>query len=245
MMNAIHFSHLTWKDVETRLGRDVRIVIPLGATEEHAHLSLTTDSMVVEHVAHHACSEAGVICAPTVPFGCSAFSVHFPGTISLRTITMVHLIEDIIDNLYRQGFRRLIFVTGHGGNEVITGVLSEAQMDRSRLCIHYLQAMAGAEDEIRRIESEHGYPPSEHASWHEDFPFTRIYPSSDSIKDPINTSEFPLFPLNPRTARKYLVDGVVGGKYTLGHIVSEKLLAFAISHFANLLKSIPPGPPDD
>jgi creatinine amidohydrolase len=110
MGNVIEFSRLTWIDIEERLADDKRVVIPLGATEEHAYLSLATDTIVAEKVSKEACQRANVLLAPAMPFGCSAFAINYPGTISMRTQTMCNVVEDIIDCLYRQGFRRLIFV---------------------------------------------------------------------------------------------------------------------------------------
>ena len=244
-MDKIEFSNSTWMDIEKRLKKDIRIIIPLGATEEHAHLSLSTDTLFVEKVTHEACKYANVLLAPVMPFGCSAFAINFPGTISMRTKTLCYVVEDIVDCLYRQGFRRIIFVTGHGGNEVITGVLSELQLDRPKLCIYYKDAWQGMGKSIRELEQKYNLPVSEHAAWPEDFSFTRINEIPDLQKSFSESIDFPSFPLNPRTARKYLAEGVVSGKFTLQHEITQSLLQDCINSLTEFLLTIPKESPKD
>ena len=40
-----------WMQLEEYLARDDRIVLPLGSTEQHAYLSLGTDSILAERAA--------------------------------------------------------------------------------------------------------------------------------------------------------------------------------------------------
>ncbi len=42
---------MNWMQVEEHLQRDDRVVLPLGSTEQHAYLSLATDSILAERVA--------------------------------------------------------------------------------------------------------------------------------------------------------------------------------------------------
>jgi creatinine amidohydrolase len=41
----------------------------------------------------------------------------WPGTLTLSAKTLIALIEDIADSLDRTGFKRMLVVNGHGGNE--------------------------------------------------------------------------------------------------------------------------------
>lgn len=239
------FSELSWFDVERRLQEDCRVVIPLGATEQHGHLSLSTDTLFVTGVVADAALSASVLVAPALPFGASAFAVAFPGTVSLRTATLCLVVEDIVDSLYRQGFRRIVFVTGHGGNEVITGVLSEAALDRPRVTTYYRNAWAGMRPLVREIEKERGLPPTEHASWHEEFPFTSVGPIPPGATTFPESPDFPMFPLNPRTARANLGDGVVSGLHTIGsEEVMQRLYDACVQDLAGFLASLPKSVPE-
>jgi creatinine amidohydrolase len=245
LSEKVEFAELNWMDVAARLQSDTRVVIPLGATEEHGYLSLLTDTLFVNRVAGAACRRAGVLMTPAVPFGCSAFAVNYPGTLSLRTATMCRLVEDIIDCLYRQGFRRLIFATGHGGNEVITGLLSEAQLDRPGLVVYYKDAWAGMKDAVRSVEAEQHLSKTEHGAWHEAFAFSRTTEVPPLQKEVPSTPDYPAFPLNPRTARTHLGDGVVGGAYTIADDAKmEQLFAMCVAALTDFINSLPKTPAD-
>ncbi len=246
MSQIIDFAALSWLDVERRLCEDKRIVLPLGATEEHAHLSLATDTLFVDHVTRAACLRAGVLRAPVLPFGCSAFATNFPGTVSLRTETLCRLVEDMVDCLYRQGFRRLVFVSGHGGNEVVTGVLAEVQIDRPQLAVYFRDGWSGMKEAVARTEAERDLPKTEHAGWHEVFPFTVVGEIPDRAKRFPEHPDFPPFPLNPRTARKYLGEGVESGKFDLRDPeLMMELLASCVDDVARFLGGIPLNAPQE
>ncbi|MEV4412407.1 creatininase family protein [Catellatospora sp. NPDC049609] len=241
----IDLARLNWMGVAQRLSRDVRIVIPMGATEEHGYLSLASDTIFADYVTGRACAAADVTRTPVIPFGPSAFGIHFPGTLSMRTSTMCAVVEDIIDCLYRQGFRRLVFATGHGGNEVVTAVLSEAQLDRDRLSVYYYNCWDGMREESRRISTERGFGICDHAAWYEVQRDTRVGPIPSNGRQPVPSDpDFPMFPLNPRTARQHLPDGVVSGPYDIGDDdLTAQLREGCVKHFEAFLRSLPPTEP--
>lgn len=116
-------SHL-WADLtrsEIAAARDAGalVVIPVGATEQHAeHLPVGTDTVTsgrLSLMAAEACS-VPVLVTPTV---FAAFSPHhaaWPGTLTLKLATLSALLEDITASIARAGFRRQLLVNGHGGN---------------------------------------------------------------------------------------------------------------------------------
>jgi creatinine amidohydrolase/Fe(II)-dependent formamide hydrolase-like protein len=60
---------LNWMQLETYLERDDRIVLPLGSTEQHAHLSLETDNILAERVAVEAAEPLGVAVLRVLAYG--------------------------------------------------------------------------------------------------------------------------------------------------------------------------------
>ena len=97
---------LSWKNVKEYLKTDKRVVLVLGATEEHSDLSLCTDTLIPFEIAKKACQKENVILLPPINYGISTWSLEYPGTITLKTSTYVHLIEDIFDSLIYSGFRK-------------------------------------------------------------------------------------------------------------------------------------------
>jgi creatinine amidohydrolase len=184
--------------------------------------------------------------SPALPFGASAFSVNFPGTVSLRTTTIASVIEDIIDGFYRQGFRRLFFVTGHGGNEVITGLLSEAMLDRPKLSVRYASIYRCMEDEIAAVERELLFTaPADHAGWYEALNFNRVGPVEDRCVHVSWDEDFPVFPVNPRLARSRLGIGVMGGRTIAPDAMIERVWSRGIDNLCELLAQMPPEAPED
>jgi creatinine amidohydrolase len=101
----------------------VTLVVPIGSTEQHGpHLPVGVDAMVCEHVARAAAArvhsaERPVLVAPTLAYGSSHHHLPRPGTLSLSSDTMLHVLRDILDSAALTGVRRMVIVNGHGGNE--------------------------------------------------------------------------------------------------------------------------------
>jgi creatinine amidohydrolase len=108
---------MSWEQIKEYLSSDNRVILPLGATEEHGrHLGLGTDFVEAEAIARGVGDKTPVVVAPTLNYGMSHMQLAFPGTLSLRPTTLIAVLEDLLRALYRHGFRRVLVVNGHGGN---------------------------------------------------------------------------------------------------------------------------------
>ena len=112
----MRISEMNWMMVEEYLGRDDRAVLPLGCTEQHAYLSLSTDSILAERLAVEAAEPLGVPVFPVLAYGITPYFRAFPGTITLRVETYMSVVGDILDAMAEHGFKRILIVNGHGGN---------------------------------------------------------------------------------------------------------------------------------
>lgn len=127
---------MSWIEVQEYLEHDDRVIMPLGATEEHGtHLGLGTDFIEAEAIARGAGEATGVMVAPTLNYGMSLPLMDFPGTLSLRPATLMVVLEDLFNGLYTHGFRRILIVNGHGGNNA--SILSSVQT--SAFTLKYLR----------------------------------------------------------------------------------------------------------
>jgi creatinine amidohydrolase len=96
-------------------------LFPVGATEQHGpHLPAGTDTFAVEQIAREAARGVAdrlpIVVAPTLPFGSSHHHLPFGGTMSLGTETYYRTVYDLVESLIDGGFRRVMILNGHGGN---------------------------------------------------------------------------------------------------------------------------------
>jgi creatinine amidohydrolase len=167
----MRIADMTWMQVEERVRRDDRCVLPLGSVEQHAYLSLCVDMILSEKVAVDAAEPLGVPVYPAVPFGLTPYFADYPGTVSLRMSTYVALVEDILESLYASGFRRIVAVNGHGGNSPVQGFFKEWTGRRrdARVKLHNWWNAPKTWAKVQEID-----PAASHASWMESFPWTRV-----------------------------------------------------------------------
>jgi creatinine amidohydrolase len=113
-MKSIRLERQSWKDVETYLESDNRIIMPVGSTEQHgAFAPLGTDTYVARAIAEGAAQAAGVLVAPPLWFGWSPHHLVKPGTISIRAEILIEVLCDAIGSLAGHGFKNFVVVNGH------------------------------------------------------------------------------------------------------------------------------------
>ncbi|MBD3370183.1 hypothetical protein GF402_07460 [Candidatus Fermentibacteria bacterium] len=128
----MQLAEMTSPEVEEYLARKRSILVPVGSTEQHGALGPTgCDHLVAEAVCIEVGKRSEVVLAPVLPYGQSESHMAFPGTVSLSAVTMALMVRDIVESLYRTGFRDVLFLSGHGGNR---GPVMSGLADASRSC---------------------------------------------------------------------------------------------------------------
>ena len=201
---------MNWMQVESYLQHDDRAVLPIGSIEQHAYLSLAVDAILAERVAVDAAEPLGVPVFPALPFGITPTFTAFPGTISLRVETMVRVVHDMLDSLDKAGFRRLLIVNGHGGNQPVAAAIAEWMTEHPRTVVrlHNWWNAPKTLAFVRGID-----PGSSHASWMENLPWTRLagVEMPQARKAPIDYQRYAVLP--PAASRALVGDGNFGGDY--------------------------------
>lgn len=201
-------AEMDWRTVEDWVRTDDRAVLPLGSTEQHAGLSLLTDTILVERVAAEAAEPLGVPVFPAVPFGIAPGFQAFPGSMTLRVETLCALLRDLLDSLKRSGFRRIVLVNGHGGNAPAGALAEEWMMDNPDCRVRLHDWWRAPRTFSKVLETD---PVASHANWMENYPWIRL-PSTpaDGSKRMVDLDL--LKTLAPFEARNLLEDGSFGGR---------------------------------
>ncbi len=211
-----------WMDVEKYLEKEKRIIIVVGACEQHAYLSLMTDTRIPMALADAASTKTGVLVAPPINTGVSPYFVDFPGTISMRATTMMDLIEDYLRSLYHQGFRHFLFLNGHGGNIPAKSRITEVANDLPELRARWYDWWIAPT--VLEIARKHQLKPS-HANWLEAFPFTIV--TDDMPNDNKPTPDLTTI-TSAQVARENVGDGSYGGYYRVDPVIMDEMFATAL-----------------
>ena len=206
----MRIADMDWRMVEDWVRHDDRGVLPIGSTEQHAGLSLATDAILSERVAAEAAEPLGVPVFPALPYGLTPYFSAFPGTITLRVATFAAVMRDILDSMKRSGFRRILIVNGHGGNNAVQQFAQEWAADHAdcRVLFHNWWNAPLTWAKVQAID-----PVASHGSWMENFPWTRlpvvvVPPTQRPMVDLARVRV-----LDPVALRAYLGDGNYGGAY--------------------------------
>jgi creatinine amidohydrolase len=115
-LDSIWLNELTWEEVAEYLKEDDMVIFPIGSTEQHGPAGpLGLDTYVAISLAEDVARRAEVLCTPPLWFGDSSHHLAFPGTISLRTDTIISIVRDSAFSLAKHGFRHILIINGHKG----------------------------------------------------------------------------------------------------------------------------------
>ena len=164
-----YLANLTITDVENYLKEKDTILVPMASFEQHGpHLPLWTDSLTAETVARRVAEKIGVLYSPVVWMGYSPQHMHEPGkgrgTITVRSSTLLNLINDVGRSLIHHGCNRIIFIYGHGSNiKVIDPVLRTLRYETGALISFVKPYM---ENYVGLMEGLMDNPIEETPGWH-------------------------------------------------------------------------------
>lgn len=104
------------------------VIFPIGSVEEHGnHLPLGTDSVQPEYIATEVAKRTGCLIAPPFKYGICNATRNFAGTITIQFDTLYKLALDVLSELVRNGFNRIIVMSGHAGNSHMVALRLAAQ----------------------------------------------------------------------------------------------------------------------
>lgn len=105
--------------------------------------------------------------APVMPFAPTGEEARFPGTVKLSPETFSRVNEELVESMARAGFKHIILMGDHDGNQAplkeLASRLDERYRAQSVRVFYVSDAYAKSNREIEGYLTSHGFPPSRHA----------------------------------------------------------------------------------
>jgi len=127
---SVHWEELTGPDfVQAIKKAQNTCVLPIGIMEKHGpQLPIGTDLFDVRYVALHAAQKEYAVVFPPYYFGQIFEARHQPGTLAYSAHIQMELLQATVDEMGRNGCRKIIIVNGHGGNESFLPYFAQTQL---------------------------------------------------------------------------------------------------------------------
>lgn len=113
-------------------------IVPIGVIEAHAsHLPLGTDVMAAHWIACRAAEQDPCIVFPAYSFGINHETAHLPGGVVIKREVAFALLENICDEMYRNGLSKIILLSGHGGNRYFLPLFVQTLPEKQKPYVVY------------------------------------------------------------------------------------------------------------
>ncbi len=142
-MKKILWQEMRRTEIEGASKADAVVIIPVGSIEQHGnHLPVNTDincSFSIAKSAAEIIDDFPVLVAPSIWGGFSPHHMKYPGTISLKLHTFIDILTDVATSIAAHGFKKIVFLNGHGGNIGVIDSMRRKLMneDNGPSCIGY------------------------------------------------------------------------------------------------------------
>jgi creatinine amidohydrolase len=140
----LELTRSSWNQIDSyiRSSEKPTAIIVLSPIEEHAsHLPCGTDYLIAEEISKEvAIQMEDCVLFPTIPLMCCGISKDTTGTYPISGETLKGIVRDLITELYRKGFKKIVILSVHGGyshiliREVINEI-EKSNSDKNTICI--------------------------------------------------------------------------------------------------------------
>lgn len=216
------------------------LILPVGALEAHGPQNpLGADSIQAEVTARDLAARLDALVAPPISYGVCPGASRFPGTVSLRMHTLEILIEDVVGEFVRMGFRRILILSGHGQGQHMAAIREGAQ-----------RAMAGHKglrvaalcdyDYVYEFRGKEAPATDGHAGLLETSRLLALVPQLVGSERPVGEYKVPRYSLAEPSEEEWpvsVIGDTRGASAELGHRIHEHVL----TRLAQLVQEVLPG----
>src|SRR5215475_13436160 len=141
-----YLPHMTWPEVQDLLSRTDMVIIPVASLEEHGpQTPIGTDYLNGVEEAKLIAQKTDVLVAPVLLPGISPYHMGFPGTITISHDTAQRVYFEAVESLIHHGFRRILFMNAHTGNQYLTAYVADRiNQETSAIALELHTATQGA-----------------------------------------------------------------------------------------------------
>ena len=228
------------------LEEDKVVIVPVASLEQHSlHLPVLTDTMILTEIVRRLEERISrdILLLPVMWLGYSQHHMPYPGTVSASSETHLNVMRDIVESMVSHGFRKILIVNSHGGNEANIAVLLQRMMD-SELPVEVYATTPYAGTSKKQMDSilEAGPNGSGHAGETETSMMLALRP--DLVKtDQLQADGLQASPTHPgvksyRRFNERTSHGGIGDPRTASKEKGEKLLEIAAESLAEIVGKI-------
>ncbi len=135
----MQWENLTSADLAAAARQTGVCILATGVLERHSeHLPLGTDYLNAHKRACLAAELAPAVVFPPFYYGQIYEARCFPGAVALKPALLFELLQAVLDEIARNGFRKIIIVNGHGGNALLLPFLAQCSLYEEKPYTLYL-----------------------------------------------------------------------------------------------------------
>jgi len=147
----MQWENLTVGDFEAAVRETGVCVLAMGVLEKHSeHLPLGTDFLIGHEIACMATEKEPAVVFPPFYFGQIYEAKCFPGTLTIRPTLLLELLQAVLDDIGRNGFKKIIIYNSHGGNSALVNFLAQCSLWEEKPYSIYCFSAMGMPDEERK-----------------------------------------------------------------------------------------------
>lgn len=248
LMEKINWQDLTSLEIKQLAEEQAMVIIPTGATEQHGtHLPTGTDTIIINDIASKVASKLNkigtkCIVAPVLTVTNSMNHLSFHGTLTLSPHTYIQVLTEYCESIYKNGFRKIVLLNGHGGNVSINEVALITIIEKIKNPIYHIGFWEDIENEMSEIVEEQPYGIM-HAC--EGETSIMLYINGDLVKSSykdtkeVKNSDNLKATLTPSFQRieKISENGVIGNPFSATSTKGKKMLEIIVENLVDKLKN--------
>ncbi len=127
----VRWEYLTPPEFKKLAKEEQICILPIGSLERHGeHMPYGTDALVAHEIALRAAQIEPCVVFPHYWFGQVHEAAAFAGAINFPTRLLLEMLEVLLDQIAHNGFKKIVILSGHGGNTHFLDYFAMSQLDR-------------------------------------------------------------------------------------------------------------------